>query len=89
MLAEFGLCWKDSGACEVLNMGLFIIVVQVRLSMSVPRTRAMEPLQTASAAKGCMTQDAFSRVGLHCLSSERAERPGHLSQALGDSGGPS
>lgn len=45
VLTEFGLCWKDSGACEVLNMGLFIIVVQVRLSMSVPRTRAMEPLQ--------------------------------------------
>ena len=28
------------------------------------------PSETASAAKACMTQDAFSRAGLHCLSSE-------------------
>lgn len=47
------------------------------------------PSETASAAKGCMTQDAFSRAGLRCLSRERAERPGPLSQTLGDSGGPS
>lgn len=46
------------------------------------------PSETASAAKGCMTQDAFSRAGLHCLSSERAERPGRLSPTLGGSGGP-